>query len=120
MKKYIFTESQIKKVIDGVINEQSMGSNKQTATIPNMQFTNVKPDLIDIIKTKGVFKVIQGTDVGTGILLNNKPVQIGMDVTKQTIITVPMSSFLILSGMGLPKASIEYNNNGLVFNGYVA
>ena len=61
MKKYIFTESQIKKIIDRQIvenkdlQEQSMGSAVTTNTLPQMEYVFFQdPSLIEKIKKQGL------------------------------------------------------------------
>ena len=119
MKKYIFTESQIKKVIDGIVNEQTMGSQTMSGTLLNMEYTNVDPKLIDTIKKAGKFKVMRVDNTGNGIIVNGKPEAVGQIITPATQITLPMSSYLYVSGMGLPNASISFGNNNLMFSGIV-
>jgi hypothetical protein len=120
MKKYIFTESQIKKIIDNQLNEQTMGSATMGGTLVDMDYENVKPELISSIKTNGKFQVIGVDSTGKGIMVNGMPTAKGQIITPKTSITIPMSSYLYVSGMGLPKASISFGTNKLLFSGYVA
>jgi hypothetical protein len=125
MKKYIFTESQIKSLIDNQLNEQMMGSVTTTGNLANMIYDNVKPELVDLIKKSGKFTVVDFENTGRGIFLSgnngSKPVAKGQIITPQTNITIPMSSYLYVSGMGLRKAVITMaNDNKLSFSGYVA
>lgn len=120
MKKYIFTESQIKKVIDSLVTEQSMGSQTMTGTLANMEYTNVNPQLVDTIKKSGKFKVTRVDNSGNGVMVNGKPAAVGQIITPMTQIMVPMSGYLYISGMGLPNASISFGTNNLTFSGIVA
>ena len=129
MKKYIFTESQIKKIIDNQITEnkdlqeQSMGSAVTTNTLPQMEYVFFQdPSLIEKIKKQGVFKVIRFENTGKGIKLNDTPIKEGQIINVNTKISIPMSSSIIVSGMGIkgnPPARISFGIDRLQFEGSV-
>jgi hypothetical protein len=129
MKKYIFTESQIKKIIDNQIvenkdlQEQSMGSAVTTNTLPQMEYVFFQdPSLIEKIKKQGVFKVIRFENTGKGIKLNGTPIKEGQIINVNTKISIPMSSSIIVSGMGIkgnPPARISFGIDRLQFEGSV-
>jgi len=129
MKKYIFTESQIKKIIDRQIvenkdlQEQSMGSAVTTNTLPQMEYVFFQdPSLIEKIKKQGVFKVIRFENTGKGIKLNGTPIKEGQIINVNTKISIPMSSSIIVSGMGIkgnPPARISFGIDRLQFEGSV-
>ena len=129
MKKYIFTENQIKKIIDNQITEskdlqeQTMGSVITTNTLPQMEYVFFQnPSLIEKIKKQGVFKVIRFENTGKGIKLNGTPIQVGQIINTQTKVSVPMSASIIVSGMGIkgdPPARISFGNDRLQFEGSV-
>ena len=129
MKKYIFTESQIKKIIDSQITEsqdlqeQTMGSVVTTNTLPQMEYVFFQnPSLIEKIKKQGVFKVIRFENTGKGIKLNGTPIQVGQIINTQTKVSVPMSASIIVSGMGIkgdPPARISFGSDRLQFEGSV-
>jgi hypothetical protein len=129
MKKYIFTESQIKKIIDSQITEskdlqeQTMGSAVTTNTLPQMEYVFFQdPSLIEKIKKQGVFKVIRFENTGKGIKLNGTPIKEGQIINVNTKISIPMSSSIIVSGMGIkgnPPARISFGIDRLQFEGSV-
>jgi hypothetical protein len=129
MKKYIFTESQIKKIIDNQLveskdlQEQTMGSAVTTNTLPQMEYVFFQdPSLIEKIKKQGVFKVIRFENTGKGIKLNGTPIKEGQIINVNTKISIPMSSSIIVSGMGIkgdPPARISFGIDRLQFEGSV-
>ena len=122
MKKYIFTESQIKKIIDSQINEQSMGSVKMNGKLLDMNYENTTPQAISNIKTNGV-TVFKVDNTGSGIMINDKPATIGQIIKPEFKITVPMSSYLYVTYIGekgKTTGSISLGQDKLLFSGYVA
>jgi hypothetical protein len=127
MKKYIFTESQIKKIIDSQINEQTMGSTVQKGNLSTMQYNmvnNKDPKFVDQIKKQGKLQVTNFEESGKGIFLKGEKgvvkISKGQIITPQTEITLPMSSRIFISGMGISQGEITYGQNGLEFTDYVA
>jgi hypothetical protein len=118
MKKYIFTESQVKKIINSQVNEQVMNTLRQTNTLADMDYPGISPEFANLIRTKGTFKVING-DFGFATL-NDKPAHVGAIITPQTKITLGMSSSIVMSGMHLPEAGINFGQNKLEFVKQVA
>lgn len=58
MKKYIFTETQIKKIIDSQLNEEVSSSvSKASGTIRNAQTIQPKIDVIKKLKSKAIVKL---------------------------------------------------------------
>jgi len=127
MKKYIFTESQIKKIVDNEINEQMMGSMVQKGNLSTMEYNminNKDPKFVDQIKKQGKLQVIDFQESGKGIFLKGGKglvkISKGQIITPQTEITLPMSSRIIISGMGISQGQIAYGQNSLEFTDYVA
>jgi hypothetical protein len=127
MKKYIFTESQIKKIVDNEINEQMMGSAVQKGNLSTMEYNmvnNKNPKFVDQIKKQGKLKVIDFEESGKGIFLKGGKgvvkISKGQIITPQTEITLPMSSRILISGMGISQGQITYGQNSLEFTDYVA
>jgi hypothetical protein len=123
MKKYIFTENQIKKVLDSIVAEQTMGSSVEQGNLTTMQYNMVRnknPKFIEQIKKQGIFSVIDFMQAGSGITLNGKKIAKGQIIKPQTQISLPMSSTIIISGMGISQGQITFGQNGLEFSDYVA
>jgi hypothetical protein len=119
MKKYIFTESQIKKIIDKEINEQNPMCGE--GLLKNAFINNEKPNIREKIKT-GKFKVINITG---DVMLNGKKydrtsVQKGIIITPNTTISICSGSGMVMSGMGLPECGVFQKNDGIEFVSQVA
>jgi|LauGreDrversion4_2_1035121.scaffolds.fasta_scaffold07334_4 hypothetical protein len=119
MKKYIFTESQIKKIIDTQINEQNSMCGE--GLLKNAIIDDEKPNIREKIKT-GKFKVIE---IKGDVKLNGKKydmssVQKGIIITPNTTISICSGSSMIMSGMGLPECGVFQKNNGIRFVPQVA
>lgn len=117
MKKYIFTESQVKKIISNEINEQvSPQSNCVETVLKNSILENKTPQLLKALAS-GKFKV---TDIVGDVKLNGKPydrnlVQKGIVLTPETTVTICVGSSIIMSGMGLKQCGLVHGPNGVVF-----
>lgn len=115
MKKYIFTENQIKKVITDVINEQTSTKGKCVESL-------FKDSIVDNPKVKNIIntKSFQVTDIIGSVNLNGKPynqssLKNRVIITPQTTINICVGSSMVLSGGGLSQAGIVHDVNGVKF-----
>jgi hypothetical protein len=122
MKKYIFTESQIKKILTHQINEQVPTQGKCIEGLFKNSFVEgSNTNITEKIKT-GKFKV---THINGSVKLNDKDynnssVQKGIIITPETKINICIGSSMVMSGMGLRECAIVHNPNGLQFIPQVA
>lgn len=115
MKKFIFTESQIKKIISHQINEQNAMCTQnllKNAAI-NLAGTNQPENKIRSILQTGKFKV---TSINGNVKLNGKPynnqsVAKGVIITPDTTIEICSGNTIMMSGMGMPQCSITHGEN---------
>lgn len=115
MKKFIFTESQLRKLISHQINEQNAMCAQnlfKNATI-NLAGTNQPESKIRTILQTGKFKV---TSINGNVKLNGKPynnqsVAKGVIITPDTTIEICSGNTIVMSGMGLPQCSITHGEN---------
>ena len=119
MKKYIFTESQIKKIIDKEINEKSPMCSE--GLLKNAFIDQEKPNIREKIKN-GKFKVIniQGEVNLNGKKYDMSSVQKGIIITPNTSIKICSGSSMVMSGMGLPECGVLQSDKGLKFVPQVA
>lgn len=120
MKKYIFTENQIKKVITDVINEQTSTKGKCAESLFKDSIVD-DPKLKNIINTKN-FEV---TNINGSVNLNGKPynqssLKNRVIITPQTTINICVGSSLVLNGGGLKEAGVVNDVNGVKFIPQVA
>ena len=115
MKKFIFTESQIKKIITHQINEQNPLCAKnllKNANVlsPGPMFPEEK--LRTAIQT-GKFKVIDisGDVKLNGKLYDSKSVDKGIILTPNTTIEICSGNGMIVSGMNLGQCTITNDQN---------
>ena len=121
MRKYIFTESQVKKIINQLMEEDmengGCGQNgvppqkslfKDCQISQNDNETEIRK-LINSPKCK--FRVMR---VEGGVKLNGKWAVEGMIIVPNTTVEVcHMSTNIYLSGMGYPEAFITFGNDGI-------
>jgi hypothetical protein len=134
MKKYIFTESQIKSVIDSEINEQKKRNPNQEFWAPPMPTAKarLKDVKINLQGTKNtmeqVKKALQNgkfniTGSSNGAILNNKPYSIQDTASKKLFITpdtlIELQGSLQMSGMGMPECQISYVQDNNTGNGWL-
>lgn len=119
MKKYIFTESQIKKIIDKEIDEQNPMCGE--GLLKNAIIDDEKPNIREKIKT-GKFKVIniQGDVKLNGKRYDKSSVQKGIIITPNTTINICSGSSMVMSGMGLPECGVFQDEKGIRFEPQVA
>jgi len=118
MKKYIFTEAQIKKIIDSQINEDFNQQQLISGSLATLDYSGVDPKLAQTIKTAGRFVITKGNV--SGVSLNGAPAKIGSLIGVGTKITMGINNYIVMSGMHLPEAGISYGQNGLIFSQQVA
>lgn len=123
MKKFIFTESQIKKIISHQLDEQNAMCSKnlfKNASI-NLSGVNHPESKIKSLIQTGKFKVTQidGEVELNGKPYNNQSVTKGVIITPDTTIQICSGNTIFMSGMGLPQCSITYGEN-ITFNPMVA
>ncbi len=126
MKKYIFTETQLKNVLSIIVEEttsnkggwcQPSGYSPQSSLMKDCEINSQNTiDIQNKLKT-GKFKV---TSVSGQILLNHKNVTPGMIITPDSTIEICMNGELMLSGMGLPQCKVESGQNRPLFTPQVA
>lgn len=115
MKKYIFTESQIKKIIDVEINEQNPMCGE--GLLKDAIIKDETPNIREKIKN-GKFKVI---NIKGDVRLNGKrydksSVEKGIIITPNTTINICSGSFMVMSGMGLPECGVSHHRgDGIQF-----
>lgn len=122
MKKYIFTESQLRKILTHQINEQASIEGKCVeGLLKNSILTTPDRNISEKLKT-GRFKVINIT--GSVTLndkdYNNSMVQKGIIITPETKINICIGSSMVMSGMGLKECGIVHNPKGIQFIPQVA
>lgn len=121
MKKYVFTESQLKNIIDNQVNEQKgfWAPPQPTAKSllkdirVNMEGYGDDPKKVKMALQTGKFKI---TNTSNGVKLNNKSYGIE-DVRSKNLIVTPqtlieLSGSIQMSGMGMPECEIRYEGNG--------
>jgi hypothetical protein len=121
MKKYVFTESQLKKIIDNQLIEQKGFWAPPSPTAKSL-LKDIKINMEgyegDVKKIKmalqtGKFKV---TNSSNGVKLNNKSYGIEDIRSKNLIVTpqtlIELSGSMQMSGMGMPECEIRYEGNG--------
>lgn len=122
MKKYIFTESQIKKVISNVVNEQIPTKGKcMESLFKNVIVQGNDQETVNKIKTNR-FKVI---NINGTVNLNGKPynqssLKNTVIITPDTTINICIGSSLVISGAGFGEAGVVYNQKGVMFIPQVA
>lgn len=123
MKKFIFTESQIKKIISHQINEQNAMCAKNIFKNATINLNGTKQPENQIRKTlqTGNFKVIK---IEGDVKLNGKPynsqsVSKGVIIAPETTIEICSGNSIIMSGMGFQRCSITHGEN-ITFNPMVA
>jgi hypothetical protein len=117
MKKYIFTESQLKKVISNVVNEQTTTKGKCVeSSFKNVIVQDNNPQTVNKIKSNK-FKVIdiQGTVNLNGKPYNQSSLKNTVIITPETTINVCIGSSLVISGAGFREAGIVHNEKGVMF-----
>jgi hypothetical protein len=117
MKKFIFTESQIKKIISNEINEQDQSQTLCVESLLKNAIVDGKNSEIGKILSNGKFKV---TDIVGNVNLNGKPynresVQKGIILTPNTKVNICAGSSIIMSGMGLKECGLVHDPNGVKF-----
>jgi hypothetical protein len=124
MKKYVFTESQVKKIIDHLIKEEeeSEAGDCGRPGMPTLKglFKNCEIEDADQNKFKKLLNSpnckFQVKSVDGGIKLNGKWAQKGMILTPDTSIEIcNMSTYLMLSGMGYPEAYVTWGQDAPAF-----
>lgn len=116
MKKYILTEEQIKKVIDNLINEQSvkpLAKGFLKNLLPSTLNFSGTPDEIKKIylNPAAKFKVMY---VNGEVKLNGNYVS-SQDVRKRTMIITPQTTIELTDGSSI-SASGMGNNEVVIFN----
>jgi hypothetical protein len=123
MKKYVFTESQIKKIVNHLIKEESEvegcgrpGMPSQRALFKDSEiseYDNQKEFRSILTSPNCKFKVIRNDG---GVKLNGKPAQEGMIIVPNTTVEMcNMSSYLMISGMGYPEAFMSWGDTKPMF-----
>lgn len=119
--KYIFTEDQIKKIIDNQLNEQKgfWAPPQPTAKSllkdirVNMEGYGGDANKIKKALQTGQFEV---TGVSDWVKLNNKTYNSESIRSKNLIVTsgtlIELSGSLQMSGMGMPECEVRYEGNG--------
>lgn len=121
MKKYIFTESQVKKIVNRLMEEdiESAGCGQHGVPSQKSLFKDCKISQYDneteirklINSPKCKFKVMS---VEGGVKLNGKWATEGMIIVPNTTVEIcTMSTYIYLSGMGYPEAFITFGNDGI-------
>jgi hypothetical protein len=121
MKKYIFTESQLKNIIDNQVVEQkgfwAPKPGSATSLLKdirvNMEGYGGDAKKVKLALQTGKFKV---TNANSGVILNDKPYSYE-DVRSKNLILTPqtkieLSGSIQMSGMGMPECEIHYDANG--------
>ena len=126
MKKYIFTENQIKTIINSQLNEQITNHMSNSpmikGTLANIQINGDRylgdgSDLVKIARS-GKFKVLHivGEAKLNGKWFNTETVQKqSVIVTNQTIIEMREGCHLLMSGAGQDEADVWAENGKLYF-----
>ena len=119
MKKFIFTESQIKKIVSHQINEQNAMCAKnlfKNATINTAGSKTPQNNVKSAIQT-GRFRVmeINGDVKLNGKLYNDQSVAKGVIITPDTTIEICSGNVVIVNGMSLGDCSITHGEN-IMFN----
>ena len=117
MKKYIFTDNQIRKILTHQINEQIPTEGKCVeGLLKNSYIKNPNPNITEKIKTTK-FKVINitGTVKLNGKHYDNTMVQKGIIITPETTINICIGSLMAMSGGGMRECGIVHNPKGIEF-----
>jgi hypothetical protein len=103
MKKYIFTESQIKKILDNQINEQdnSIGGVKTSVSRLVSSRTFYDSKLLNNLTYK-VLSIDHGTP-----MINNKLITIGTTIHPMDVLTFKQGEEIKVSNMN-PKGGFHY------------
>lgn len=118
MKKYIFTENQVKKIITDVINEQTSTEGKCVESLfKNVIVKGKNLDISNKIKSNR-FKVmdINGTVNLNGKTYNQSSLKNSVIITPETKINICVGSSMVISGGGFNEALIIHSENGVMFN----
>lgn len=107
----MITESQAKRLIENVINEQN-----QTCLTDSLYNILTKTEGINFSIDTAKFKITNVT--GNGVKFNGKPVQQGYSggiLTPKTQISLCINDIVMLSGMGLPECGLTMGGEGIIF-----
>lgn len=122
MKKYILTETQVKKIINQVINEQIPTKGKcVTSLFKNSIIDGDNSDAANKIKTtRFVVTNINGSVKLNGKIYDQRSLKNTVTITPDTTINICIGSSMVLSGGGFREAGISAGPDGLMFTPQVA
>ena len=103
MKKYIFTESQIKKILDNQLNEQHTPMDGVRTSIRNLKSSRSFYD--SKLLNNLTYKVISITHGKPQI--NSKPIVIGTTIRPNDILTFNQGDEIVVSNVN-PKGGFHY------------